>query len=84
MSIDRSIVAEEKRLMEEIAPEMSRIFKEFTGGSKVWLTTDFFKKVYREMCLAQVVICSLYEEVNELNAIVRNAELKNKYTEDEK
>lgn len=69
--VDRTIIVEERRLMEEIEPELTKIFKDFTGGSKVWLTTDFFKKVYREMCLAQLVICSLYEEVNSLNATVK-------------
>lgn len=69
--IDRSIIGEEQRLIEEIEPQMTKIFKEFTGGSKVWLTTDFFKKVYREMCLAQIVIVSLYEEVNRLNDTIK-------------
>ena len=69
--VDRTIIGEERRLMEEIEPELTKIFKDFTGGSKVWLTTDFFKKVYRETCLAQLVICSLYEEVNSLNATVK-------------
>ena len=76
--IYRSIIGEERRLLEEIEPQMTKILKEFTGGSKVWLTTDFFKKVYREMCLAQVVIVGLDEEVHRLNDIIK------KYTEDGK
>lgn len=73
--VDRTIIGEERRLMEEIEPQMTKIFKEFTGGSKVWLTTDFFKKVYREMCLAQLVIVCLYEEIHRLNDTIK------KYTE---
>lgn len=69
--VDRSIIVEERRLMEKIEPEMTKIFKEFTGGTKVWLTTDFFKDIYRETVLAQLVICSLYEEVNSLKATVK-------------
>jgi hypothetical protein len=76
--VDRSVIAEERRLMEEIEPQMTNIFKEFTGGSKVWLTTDFFKKVYREMYLAQLVIVGLYEVNADLNESLRLAAEANK------
>jgi hypothetical protein len=76
--VDRSVIGEERRLMEEIEPQMTKIFKEFTGGSKVWLTTDFFKKVYREMYLAQLVIVGLYEVNADLNESLRLAAEANK------
>jgi hypothetical protein len=76
--VDRSVIGEERRLMEEIEPQMTKIFKEFTGGSKVWLTTGFFKKVYREMYLAQQVIVGLYEANADLNESLRLAAEANK------
>ncbi len=53
--IRRSVMAH-KELTDEIAQDFLHIDQEYTGGSKVWLTTDFFKKVFKHFCHSNFLV----------------------------
>ncbi|MBQ2810996.1 MAG: hypothetical protein IJF12_02380 [Alphaproteobacteria bacterium] len=43
-------------LTNEMGQDLLRIDEEYTGGSKVWLTTDYFKKVVKHFCHSNYLV----------------------------
>lgn len=63
-------------LTNEMGQDLLRIDAEYTGGNKVWLTTDFFKKVVKHFCHSNYLVKCLelvFDYINRLQA--RNKEL---------
>ena len=59
-------------LTNEMGQELLRIDEEYTGGSKVWLTTDFFKKVVKHFCHSNYLVKCLelvFDYINRLQAV---------------
>ena len=58
-------------LTNEMGQELLRIDEEYTGGSKVWLTTNYFKKVVKHFCHSNYLVKCLelvFDYVNRLQA----------------
>lgn len=58
-------------LTNEMGQDLLRIDEEYTGGSKVWLTTDYFKKVVKHFCHSNYLVkCMelIFEYINRLQA----------------
>ena len=69
-------------LTNEMGQDLLRIDEEYTGGSKVWLTTDYFKKVVKHFCHSNYLVKCLelvFGYVNRLQA--ENEAYKHYYNE---
>ena len=65
-------------LTNEMGQDLLRIDEEYTGGSKVWLTTDYFKKVVKHFCHSNYLVKCLelvFDYINRLQA--ENERLQN-------
>ena len=73
-------------LTNEMGQDLLRIDEEYTGGSKVWLTTDYFKKVVKHFCHSNYLVkCMelIFEHINRQNSQLlkeqnKNSKLRNK------
>ncbi len=66
-------------LTNEMGQDLLRIDEEYTGGSKVWLTTDYFKKVVKHFCHSNYLVKCLelvFEYINRLQADLIDKEKK--------
>ena len=61
-------------LTNEMGQDLLRIGEEHTGGSKIWLTTDYFKKVVKHFCHSNYLVKCLelvFEYINRQNAEIK-------------
>lgn len=67
-------------LTNEMGQDLLRIDEEYTGGSKVWLTTDYFQKVVKHFSHSNYLVKCLelvFDYINHLQA--ENERLRNAY-----
>lgn len=67
-------------LTNEMGQDLLRIDEEYTGGSKVWLTTDYFKKVVKHFCHSNYLVKCLelvFDYINHIEAKVIKEQNKN-------